>query len=89
MSLSPSPINSATEIGTLDALDFMETAFPFATWSVTEDRPNLHPVIRSLWDQVKCKFWYCGHPAANALFEAVYLMSLCPSFHTEAQPCAE
>ena len=88
MPLSPSHINSATKIGAADALDFIEADYPFARWSTTENRP-LHPVLKRLWDDIKAKFWRRGHPKANALLHAVYLMSLCRSFRWEAAPCAE
>ena len=61
--------------------------FPFAQWSDLGDRPQLHPVLRQLWEQVKRGYWYRGHPASGALFEAVYEMSLKPSFRGVGRCC--
>lgn len=87
MPLSNININPAIETGasngrsaSFDSFDFIDREYPFSAWSATEDAPGLHPVLAALCHQVKTRYWYVGHPHANDLLHAVYLMSLCPSF---------
>lgn len=54
--------------------------YPFSHWADLGELRSLHPVLIDLWDQVKRKYWFHGHPASNALFFAVYEMSRCRSF---------